>query len=211
MRRHLVLAFVLLAAGAAAAGAEHVRLDYSRPSEGITKVELEAGVGDIEVFGDGGTTITARVEVSSKVGRFWSHHDEDLSGLQVESEVRQGTLFLRVGPDRHENRSWGENWTIHLPQKMAVKVQLGVGETRVLDVAGDVAVEVGVGDVNVEGEYASFGSVHASSGVGDASLRSPQTHEEGEGFIAHSLRSKGPGTSEIRISAGVGDTQNRLR
>jgi hypothetical protein len=211
MRRHLILAFVVLAASAAVAGAEHVRLDYSRPAEGINKVVLEAGVGDVEILGDGGTTITARVDVTPKTGHFWSHHDEDLTGLQVETEVHQGTLFLRVGRDRHEDHSWGEDWTVHLPQRMAVKVELGVGDTKVLDVAGDIAVEVGVGDVSVEGQYASFGDVHASSGVGDASLRTPQAREDGEGFIGHSLRSHGPGVSEIHISAGVGDTEIRLR
>jgi len=81
----------------------------------------------------------------------------------------------------------------------------------VLDVAGDVTVEVGVGDVRVEGAQASFGRVHASSGVGDATLRTPQGRESGDGFIGHSISSHGPGQSEIRISAGVGDTEIRLR
>jgi hypothetical protein len=211
MKRHLILVFVFLVAGAAAAGAEHVTLDYSKPAQGITRVVLEAGVGDVEIIGDGSSTVTARVDVSPKGSHFWNHHDEDLTGLQIESELRGSTLSLRVGHDRHEDHAWSESWTVHVPNRLAVKVELGVGDTKVLDVAGDVDVEVGVGDISVEGEQSSFGTVHASSGVGNASLRTPQSREDGEGFIAHSLRSSGPGASQIKISAGVGDTEIRLR
>ncbi len=211
MRRHLVLVMVLLAVNAAAAAAERVRLDYSRAAESITKVVVEAAVGDVEIIGDGGATISARVDVTDKVSKFWRSSHEDLDNLAIEAEVRNGELHLRVGGDRDDEHSWGEDWTVHLPTAMSVALELGVGDTRVLDVAGDIDVEVGVGEVSVEGEYASFGSIRASSGVGDASLRTPQSREDGGGFISHSLRSRGPGKSTVQISAGVGDTRIKLR
>lgn len=211
MKRHLILAMVLMVLNAAAAAAERVRLDYSRAAEAITRVVIEAGVGDVEIIGDGGTTISVRVDVSSKVGHFWKSRDEDLTGLEVEAELQNGELRLCVQGDRNEDHSWGEDWTVHVPRAMAVSLELGVGDTRVLDVAGDIDVEVGVGEVSVEGEYASFGHIRASSGVGNAALRTPQSREDGDGFIGHSLRSRGPGKSEIEVSAGVGDTRIRLR
>lgn len=211
MRQHLIFATTVLAIAPSLATAEHLMLDYSRPVAGITRVVLDAGVGEVEVIGDSSTTITASVDVSQKGSRFWSRRDESLAGLEIQPELDGATLRLRLGKGARGDHSWGEEWTVHLPRELAVEVELGVGEVRVLDVAGDITVEVGVGDVSVEGEDAKFGRVRASSGVGDASLRTPREHEDGEGFIGHSLQSRGSGQSEISVSAGVGDTRIRLR
>lgn len=185
-------------------------LDASRSAEGIKTVVIEAGVGEINVTGDASKTITARVELSPKTGFWGSRGRRAMESAALEPVLRGDTLVLRVGPhdDDHE---FGEDWTVNVPPDVAVKIELGVGDVTVLDTLGDIDVDLGVGDVRIESEYKAFGPIHGSTGVGDATLRTPEGREEGDGFIGHSLRGRGPGQARINISIGVGESQIRLR
>ncbi len=210
--RHIGLALAA-AACAAVAAAQPVRtLDLSRDAKGITEVVLHAGVGDVEVLADAPGQIVAHVDLKPKhLGFFSRHSDDEIDRVKIESELSGGTLTLRLVPESHGDRGFAENWTVRIPASLAATVKLGVGDLKVLDVTGDVEVELGVGDVTIESGYQSFGTVRASAGVGDVSMRTPDGREHGEGFIAHSLHAKGPGKASIRASAGVGDVNIRLR
>ena len=212
MRRlAFVLATLLLAA--AARGGTVRTIEHSQPAGELTGIIITAGVGDIEIVGDNGTEIRARVEVKNKhKGLFgFGHSDDEIESLAIEPSVSGGKLTLRVKPVSHEDHSLVETWRVSVPSGFTAQIKLGVGDATVLDVAGDVRAELGVGDVKIEGLHASFGNVHASCGVGDATLRTPAGREDGEGFIAHNLSATGPGKSEIRAEVGVGDVTIRLR
>ncbi len=206
-----ILAASVVAINAQASDVQRT-FDFDQPATGITRIVLEVGVGDVEIIAEGSSQITAHVEVSAKKGWIGSARAKrELAELQLESEVRGDTLHLRMSEKHDDDHHFGEDWSIHLPPNVAVKVEQGVGDLRVLDLAADIDAEVGVGNVRIEGEFASFGRIKGSCGVGDASLRSPKGREEGRGFIAHSLSSDGPGKAAIDASAGVGDIDIRLR
>lgn len=186
-------------------------LDLSRSLEGITTVTIDAGVGEIEVIGDAADeTLTARVELSPRSGFWGSRSRREVERAELVGTVRGDTLALRVTP-RDEKRGFGEDWVIHLPARIAVDINLGVGDVSVLDTAANIDVDLGVGDVRIEGEHRSFGSIRASAGVGNVTLRSPEGRQSGDGFVGHTLRSRGPGEASISVSVGVGDTDIRLR
>jgi len=208
--KRLVTALLIFAA--APAFAAERTFDFTRPAEGIVGIVLQAGVGEAEVIGDGGTDITARVEVTSKRSSFFSSRSSrEIDALSLGSEVRGNTLVLRLSPEENVGRVFVESWTIHVPSRFTTEVKLGVGDVRLLDITGDLTVSAGVGDIRIESSYAMFGSIQASCGVGDATLRTPEGRDEGEGFIAHELHGQGPGSSTIHVSAGVGDVTIRLR
>lgn len=207
----LVLTAGLVAASAQASDVER-SLDLKLAAAGITRVVLKVGVGDVEILSGDPGSITAHVEATAKKGWTTSARSRrELDELTIESEVQGDTLHLRLSRQHDDDHHLGEDWSLHLPPGTAVKVEQGVGDLRVLDLAGDIEAEVGVGDVRIEGEYASFGSIHGKSGVGDASLHSPKGLEEGHGFIAHTLSTSGPGKAAIDAAAGVGDIDIRLR
>jgi len=211
--RRIACFLATLLVGAVAAGANLRTLEHSQPAGELTGVTVTAGVGEVEIVGDTGTEIRARVEIKKKhMGWFGSKSsDDEIASLEIERSVSGGKLTLRVKPESHEDHDFVENWTVYVPAGFSAQVKLGVGDATVLDVTGDVKAELGVGDVKVEGLHASFGSVRASCGVGDVSLRTPAGREEGEGFIAHNLSAKGPGKAEIHADVGVGDVTIRLR
>jgi hypothetical protein len=211
--RRLACFLTAILVGTVAAGGSLRTLEHSQPAGELTGVTITAGVGEVEVIGDNGNTVRARVEVKRKhMGWFGSKSsDEEIESLAIEPSVSAGKLTLRLKPDSRDEHDFVENWTVYVPTSFSAQVKLGVGDATVLDVTGDVKAELGVGDVKVEGLHASFGNVRASCGVGDASLRTPAGHEEGEGFIAHSLNVTGPGKAEIHAEVGVGDVTIRLR
>ncbi len=212
MRRLAFLVAALLLATTAAG--ETVRtLEHAQPAGALTAITVTAGVGEVEILGDSGNEVRVRVEVKAKrTGLFGSRmSSQEIEGLAIEHAVAGGTLSLRVTPERHDDRNFSETWRVYVPSALAASVKLGVGDVTVLDMAGDVRAELGVGDVKIEGAYAVFGNVEATSGVGDASLRTPEDHTEGAGFIGHHLTAQGPGKAAIRAEVGVGDATIRLR
>jgi hypothetical protein len=197
-----------------AAPAASVRtLEHTQPAGTLTGIRISAGVGEVEILGDSGHEVRVRVEVKAKhAGLFGTRaSDRDLESLKIEPSASDGTLTLRIAPDHDGDRDFSETWRVYVPGSFAAAVKLGVGEVTVLDLTGDLNAELGVGDVKIEGTNAAFGDVHATCGVGDASLRTPERHDEGEGFIAHHLTAKGPGKATIRAEVGVGDVTIRLR
>jgi hypothetical protein len=202
---------VVIATPAGAASAR--TLEHSQPAGNLKGIRITAGVGDVEVLGDAGSEIRVRVEVTPKhVGLFGAHpSDRELAALAIEPSSSGGTLSLRVTPDGTDEKNFSEKWRVYVPSAFAAAVKLGVGDVTVLDLSGDLDAELGVGDVKIEGPYASFGDVQASCGVGDATLRTPDRHEGGEGFIGHHLSTTGPGKGAIQAKVGVGDVTIRLR
>jgi hypothetical protein len=209
--RYLTLAVAAMTFAAAAAGADHRDLEFNRPAAGIQSVELQVGVGDVSITADPADVVAAHVEVSPKRSHLWGSSSSDLDSLEISGEMRGDTLVLRLKPSPGHDVEFGEDWTVRLPARLALRLKVGVGDVRVVDMAGDVVTKVGVGDVRLEGTYDSFGDIHSSCGVGDATLRTPAGRNEGEGFIAHTLKATGPGKAEIRIEAGVGDVTIHLR
>jgi len=198
---------------AAATGGTVRTIEHSQPAGELTGIIIIAGVGDVEIVGDNGKDIRARVEIKNKhVGLFGSKDsDREIESLEIEPSVSGGKLTLRVKPESHEDRNFVETWRVYVPAVFTAQIKLGAGDATVLDVTSEVKPELGVGDVKVEGLHASFGNVRASCGVGDATLRTPLARQEGEGFIAHNLSATGPGKSEIRAEGGGGDVTIRLR
>ncbi|HPC83994.1 MAG TPA: hypothetical protein P5234_11650 [Thermoanaerobaculaceae bacterium] len=208
--RALAIPAVLLVLAVPAAAGERV-LDLSRSLDGIAKVVVAAGVGEVQVTGDApGDTLEARVELSPKSGFWGSRSRRAIERAELVATVKGDTLTLRVTP-RESDHGFGEEWTIRLPARLAVSIDLGVGDVSVADTRGDIDVNLGVGDVRIESEHRAFGDIRASTGVGSATLRTPEGRESGEGFVGQSLRGRGPGGSVIKVSIGVGEAEIRLR
>ena len=211
--RRFALALAACFAATVADGETLKTLNMSRPAEGLASVTVKAGVGDVQIEASATNEVVVQVEVKPRGGLFFGDRRprRDAEALQIEARTSGDELALSLGPEHHGDTVWQERWTVRVPPAFATSIKLGVGDITVLDLGGDVRVEIGVGDVRVEGNYQSFGDVHAACGVGDASLRTPSGHERGEGFIAHTLTAQGPGKATIRVHAGVGDVKIRLR
>lgn len=213
MRHTLCLAATVLIAAAASAEELSRTLTFARPIEGITAIEVEAGVGEVEIIAASGPEISATVEVTMDSHSGWGSRraEQRLEEIELVGEVRGNRLLLHLSHNSGSNHKWGEDWSILVPRGIARSLELGVGEVRVLDTDADTIIDVGVGDVEVEGNWAAFGTIAAECGVGEVSLHSPEGTDRGAGFISRELRTKGPGQAQLDVEAGVGDIVIRMR
>ncbi len=211
--RRLVLALAAWLAATLAAGETFKTLTMSRAAEGLASGTVKAGVGDIRIEGDAGNEVVVQVEIKSKAHFLGSDHAvrREAEATQLDARVSGGELTLSLTPEQHGDPHWTERWIVRVPAAFAASAKLGVGDVRLLDLAGDVRADLGVGDIRIEGNYQSFGDVRAECGVGDAVLRTPSGREQGTGFIGHTLSGRGPGNASIRAQAGVGDVKIFLR
>jgi hypothetical protein len=210
--KRLPFLLAVLVAGTAAAHSDRV-LDASKPAAGVKEVVIEVSVGDLEVIADESGTISAHVEIERKGGGFWGSSSSrgEIEALEIDARINGSTMTLRLRPERRHNRHYSENWTVRLPAGCAVKIEQGVGNVVIRDVAGNLDVELGVGDIEIDGLFASFGRISAECGVGDVTVRTPEGRERGEGFVGHEAHTKGGGDATLNAEAGVGDVTIRLR
>jgi len=208
--RGIVIAAIAISCAIPALAAEERRtFPVEQPADGITRLVIDSGVGDIEVVGSDVTTITGSVEVTAKKAS--QRKRNLLEKLELDVRRAGNTLYLELKGDEDDHHDWGEEWVLSVPKPVALSIDLGVGDVTARDLAGGVEVDLGVGEVTIEGEQAAFGRIHADCGVGDVELRTPEGRQRGDGFIGHELRASGTGKAAIDIDVGVGEVTIRLR
>ncbi len=78
-------------------------------------------------------------------------------------------------------------------------------------VSGEIDVELGVGDLSIEGSDADFGDIEVESGVGEIHLEQRGGHREKDSIFGNSIRATGRGKSPLRVEIGVGEASVELR
>ena len=226
MRNAHILILIAVLASALPAGASNSRmLTAEVEMADLTAVQLEAGVGDVEITVTDGSLVVASVELRPRRGGIFSSlkaAEKQVQAVTFEPTVKGKTLVLTLeGID--EDRRFEEDWTISVPSPMAMIVELGVGDLEMTNASGGldlelgvgdaavhanggpIEIEVGVGDITVRGQASAFRTVEASAGVGDVRIVAQGQKIAGEGFIAHSAEWSGPGNDDLEAESGVGD------
>jgi hypothetical protein len=218
--------FSLLLVASAASAAERT-LHFSQPLGDITTLQLEAGVGDVSIVGSEREDIAATVVVS---GKRWQLEEVDVEASRLGS-ILLLSLKPKFSPGKKlgMKKETGEDWQLRLPQKLAVKLQVGVGDVRIRNMQGplfvqvgvgdiwvsplasDLRAETGVGDVEVQGPWSQVGKLQLTTGIGSITLHKPEGRAKGQGLLSESLQEKGPGQAKVVVSTGVGHITLRLR
>jgi hypothetical protein len=220
---------MILLAGAAGATSERT-LTGTFPVEAIESVSIEAGVGDIDITTIDSAVVEVEVRLTPRRGGIFSsmkHAEQEVEEASLLSESIGSRRYLEVDSSSGERR-FEERWTIHLPARLAVEVDLGLGDVTVIGlrggtdievgvgdvtleaVSGDLFIEVGVGDVTATAESADFGNVESSGGVGDSQLRVRGKRISSEGMVGHSASWQGDGGHRLEIEVGVGKAKVTL-
>ena len=226
----IVLAVALILATPAAAGAPRI-LEGSVPVNGLETVQLDAGVGDIEITAvEGSNKVSVEVQLKPRRGGFFSSMKKaqrEVDEAELRIDVSKGVLRLEIETES-DDRHFEEKWTIELPARLDFNLDLGVGDVNIHElsgkltvdigvgdilaerVSGDINIDIGVGDAQVEATAADYGSVAGSGGVGDAQLTVRGEKISSSGFIGNSAEWTGAGAHVIDISVGIGDARVTL-
>ncbi|MEY4373861.1 MAG: hypothetical protein RL760_27 [Candidatus Eisenbacteria bacterium] len=176
------------------------------------RIKLEFPVGELKVVG------TDDEQVEFRVTAVCDDDDAEACAkranrLELESTDRDGVLRLKLENypklNRHGMHLEGE---LRVPRKLAVSVDMGVGELEANDLSGDLDADLGVGQATVRTALATTGRVNAVAGIGQASIHGAGDGEQRSTFIgANSTWNGGPGRSAIKLHVGVGEAAVKLK
>ncbi len=172
----------------------------------LDKVEFQISVAEIEIEVYDGDEIQLDIELEAD--RNWlSLRRGDVDHVELEVRERDSTVRLRIEEDDLD-----QHWRVKLPAKLAVDLEVGVGDIRIVDFSNSLDMELGVGAVRVETDGVDYGNIHLSAGVGDTSIRGFRHRADQErSFISSDTRYNGDGELTMDIEVGVGDVEVRGR
>jgi len=212
-------------------------LTASVPAAGLSRIEISAGLGQIDLGVAPGDQIEIAVALESGgvAGRLIGTPVGDAARTTLDSTVRGETLGARVAGAVGEGLT--EHWTVRVPARLAADVTLdrgvihitevqggvraaahaGVGhEPGVIDVdvpRGALALTMGVGTIRAHTRETPPGDIDVQSRVGRARL-SIDGHDlvtTGQHGSGERVRLAGDGTDGLVIRVSVGDAHVQVR
>lgn len=211
MKAPLAIAALMLVAAVPARAVLLETDPHVYPVSAKHRVRLEFPVGDLRVV----PTDEDRVRFELRVrcnGRSEERCEELANRLVLDSHDEGGTLSLKL----HKYPKWhSQGMTVigelRVPRRLALDIEMGVGELDVNGIEGDLDVELGVGDADIRAPKDSAGRVTVEAGVGDARIHGGGTRTMGGGFIgSHASYDGDKRGSSVRLHVGVGDATVRL-
>lgn len=196
------IAATVLWAGASFA-ADSVQLQEQLDSKNLHRVELDVAVGQVDIQVVEGTDI--KLDVELEPDNNWLGFGPDLSDAKIEMRQQGDKVKIRIELDADDD-DVKQNWTIQLPQHLALALDLGVGSIDIDGMKQDAKVDVGVGDVDFTLDTRLYQSIELDAGVGDTGIRGGAGRYQTErAMVTSNSKLSGSGTFTLKANVGVGD------
>lgn len=201
-----LLAVALLSSKSLYADA-YKRIERHIDASSLSSIEIEAAVAEMEIEFHDGDMIELVIELEAE--RSWLSwrrgNVEDIELQEHQSDTNQyfGILDKKVQ----------QQWRLTLPASLAVAIEVGVGDIELKGVSNNLEMDVGVGSVRVDIDDTDYGMIRASAGVGDSSIQGfgYERVDNERSFVSSDSFYNGDGELEMRIDVGVGDVEVRSR
>ena len=199
----LILPAMLMASSVALAD-RYKHIEQVIDASDLDTVQLEISVGEVDIETYDGDEI--QLEIDIEAPRSWfSFQRPDAEDVELEIHDRGSEVYIGINEQNIE-----QTWYIRMPAKLALEIEMGVGDIQIEDFANDLEMELGVGAVRVEVADVDYDSIHASVGVGDATVRGFSNSSDNErSFVSADSYYHGSGELEMEIEVGVGDIEVR--
>lgn len=169
----------------------------------LGSVEIEAAVAEMDIEFYDGDEIVLEIEIESD-GHWFAWRRGDVDDVELEVRKTENNVYLGIADQKVQQR-----WRVKMPAKLAIAIDVGVGDIELEDLANNLEMEVGVGSVRVEVDDINYGMIRASAGVGDTAIKGfpGQRSDNERTFMSSDSYHYGDGDLEIEIEVGVGDVQ----
>lgn len=207
MRQLQLISALVLSLAATTAMAEDVKvLEKIIDIKSFNKLIIEVPVGEINVKVAKGSDISLVVELEPDED--WLGRSSDLSDAEISVRDDGSTLKLKV--DLEDDDDVQQSWTVTMPAAMAVSLNLGVGSVEIDDLASDINVDLGVGEIDIGVDTSLFDSIKLDAGVGDTSIKGGKgRYERDQVLVTSSSQLHGSGKKALEANVGVGDIEVR--
>jgi DUF4097 and DUF4098 domain-containing protein YvlB len=160
-------------------------------------LHVRLNVGDLHI--KRGDSNKIRLDYTVKARR-----ERNVKEARAEFEVRGNDATIELHVPYGDDASF--EVYLEVPRNTNLDVHEKVGDMIVENVEGDKDLELGVGDIRIERETASYRLVRASTGIGDVNADvTDNERAEVSGWLGKTLKYRGDGKYELRAHVGVGD------
>ena len=210
MRAVLLIAALLAGLPVPARAQNLGTLEGQWPAQDIEELRVHFPVGEL-IF-EAGVASEIRAELGVRCRHGGSSCVERSKKLRLVTHVAGRTRYLDLdGMPKFGSHGLEVTLRIAVPKTLAVDAEMGVGDFRADGIAGDLRVELGVGDVTVLAREAGVKSVNLTVGIGDATLSHGGSSQAVSGLLGRKVRwSDGVGAARVSVELGVGDIAVRL-
>lgn len=170
-------------------------------------VEIEAGIAEMDIEFYDGEQIELEIEVEAE-RRWFSWRRGSVDHVELEVHDGQENIYLAILDDKVQ-----QHWRVRMPAKLAVVIDVGIGDIELDDFSNNLEMEVGVGSVLVDIKDTDYAMIRASAGVGDSSIQGfgRDGVDNERSFVSADSYYHGDGEYEINVEVGVGDAVVRRR
>jgi hypothetical protein len=174
VKRYAILA-LLLGLPLLTQAAEPRVLNADIPAKGIDTLALAIGIGELRITSSSDDALHIRVSLQQKSGEFlWFFHWhpratlQEIQSAQITQKIQGKRLVLSLTtPTKFNSDDVKQKWVIALPERMALDLNMKVGEATISGIAGGVQADLNVGELNVE---VPRGALNAKVNVGQISV-----------------------------------------
>ncbi|HKI02694.1 MAG TPA: hypothetical protein VKK31_12010 [Thermoanaerobaculia bacterium] len=203
-------AALLWVAPAGADEAENIVRSFRQqiPVGDADRIYLEFPVGEVTVEAWDNPQVNLDVKIACNKKKSNSRCAKAAEGLRLVYNTSGDRLHVEVKnwPKFSGTKGLHVIATVNVPRNLPLRTELGVGELSVQGTAGDLDVDLGVGEVNITLPKEAIRSVDLDTGVGEASLTAAGRHYESSGLMARELSwDKGTGRAGVKVECGVGE------
>ena len=176
-----------------------------------TRLKFDFPVGELRVEASDDSRVRLELLVKCR-----SASDErcerfvDNLRLEVDQTTRELSVKVKGYP-KFNTHNINLQGVLQVPRGLAVELDMGVGDLEVEGLAGNLEVDLGVGEADLNLVASSYRSASVEVGVGDATLRAQGKRRSSSGFVGRSVSwNEGGGSSRAKLHVGVGDATVRM-
>lgn len=200
------LAASLLFSGSLSADS-YKKISRTIDAAALGSVEIEASIAEMDIEFYQGDVIELEIEIESS-DHWLAWRRGNVDDVELNVRATENRIYLGITDKKVE-----QHWRVKMPAKLAIAIDVGVGDIQLEDFSNNLQMDVGVGEVRVDIADTDYAMIRASAGVGDTAIKGfpGQQVDNERSFISSDSYHYGDGDLEIEIDVGVGDVQVRSR
>lgn len=214
MKKTVLILSAALVLGVAPTAASEIMRSFSQqiPVGDAAEIALDFPVGEVTVEAWDNPQVNLEVKVACN--KRTSRCEEAAKAVRLVYNTSGDRLRVEVKnwPKMASGKGLHVIAKVNVPRNLPLWTDLGVGELTVEGTAGDLTVDLGVGEVNITLPKDAIRSVDLDTGIGEADLSAAGRHYESAGIMARQLTwNKGTGNARVKVDCGVGEIDVNLR
>ena len=173
----------------------------------LASVEIQAGAAEMDIEFYDGDAIELEIELEAE-RRWFSFRRGSVDDIDLVERTNREDIYLSIKDQKVQQR-----WRMKIPAKLALAMDVGVGDIELDDFSNSLEMDVGVGSVRVDIDDTDYAVIRVSVGVGDASIEGfgRDRVDNERSFVSADSYYHGDGVLEIDIEVGVGEVVVRSR